>query len=127
MRPTAPPLPEGQFSIILADPPWEFRTRSALGRGRSPRYRVMRTEAIAALPVERLATKDCWLFLWATNPNTPDAFEIMRAWGFSYSGVFQTWIKLQENGDAWHFGMVYGSRQNPERISLGRRGKPKRL
>lgn len=122
-----PPLPEGQFPIIYADPPWKFRTRSDLGRGRSPRYKVMTVEDIAALPIERLAAKDCWLFIWATNPNTPDVFRVIDGWGFTFSGVFQTWVKLNAYGEQMHFGMGYGSRQNTERIYLARRGRPKRL
>ncbi len=30
------PLPDGPFSIIIADPPWRFKTHSDKGRSRSP-------------------------------------------------------------------------------------------
>jgi N6-adenosine-specific RNA methylase IME4 len=119
-------LPPGPFDVIYADPPWNFRTRSAAGRGKSPRYDVMVVEEIAALPIAEIAARDCWLFLWVTNPNTRDGFDLLDAWGFNFSGVFQTWFKLRQYGPGFHFGMGYGSRQNTERVLLARRGRPKR-
>jgi N6-adenosine-specific RNA methylase IME4 len=122
----AGPLPSGPFSIIYADAPWKFRLYSEAGSHKSPPYRLMPVDQICAMPIASIAADDAWLFLWATNPNTMDAFRVMDAWGFKFSGVFQTWAKLRANGDGFHFGMGYGSRQNTERVYLGRRGKAKR-
>jgi N6-adenosine-specific RNA methylase IME4 len=85
------------YNIILSDVPWRFRNWSSdelasrgekWGRanGRSP-YDVMDTEDIKALPIHKLADKDCVLFFWATYPKLNEAFEIIKAWGFEYKTV----------------------------------------
>jgi N6-adenosine-specific RNA methylase IME4 len=53
----------------------------------------MPVSEIAALPVADLVADDCALFLWATWPTLPDAFEVMRAWGFSYRTCAFVWVK----------------------------------
>ena len=52
-------ISHGGYRIILADPPWNFKTRSESGQGRSPsqHYGCMSIEDIAALPVGRLAMR----------------------------------------------------------------------
>lgn len=94
--------------------------------GRSP-YPVMKTEDIAALPVDALAAKDCVLFLWATYPKLPDALEVMAGWGFRFSTVAFTWVKQNPSRRGFHFGLGFWTRQNPELVLLGVRGKPKRV
>jgi N6-adenosine-specific RNA methylase IME4 len=108
-------------------------TRSEKGRGRSPdrHYRTLTFEELAELPVERVAADDAFLFLWVTNPHaTCEAVKVdrlIRKWGFRPSGLFATWIKLNADGEGFHFGMGYGTRQNTERVILCRRGSPRRL
>jgi N6-adenosine-specific RNA methylase IME4 len=41
--------------------------------------------SLAALPIAELAADDCALFLWATDPLLPRAFELLHAWGFEYN------------------------------------------
>lgn len=57
---------ERKYKIIYADPPWQFRTYSAKGQGRSAErhYPTMPKTEIQALPVSRICEKDCVLFLW---------------------------------------------------------------
>lgn len=86
----------------------------------------MTLDDIKALPVERAAAPDCWLFLWATTPHLPQAFEVMQAWGFAYSTVGFVWVKKTKHGKL-HVGMGYTTRQNAELVLIGRRGKPQRL
>jgi N6-adenosine-specific RNA methylase IME4 len=121
-------LPRGKFACILADPAWTFRTYSAKGEGRSAsqHYDVMSLVDIKAMPVQRAAADDCWLFLWATTPHLSQAFEVMQAWGFKYSTVGFVWVKKTKHGKL-HVGMGYTTRQNAELVLIGRRGKPKRL
>ena len=54
------------YDLIMADPPWETALHSAKGYKKSPEshYNTMSIEEIAALPLHRLASKDCILFLW---------------------------------------------------------------
>jgi N6-adenosine-specific RNA methylase IME4 len=65
----------------------------------------------------------------------------MEAWGFKYSSMAFTWIKLNPRADgmflyrgegvsgkggSFHIGMGHTTRKNAEFVLLGRRGAPKR-
>jgi N6-adenosine-specific RNA methylase IME4 len=134
--PTATPLPTGPFSLIAADPPWKFKAFSDKGLDRSAErhYPTMKLADIKALPVSDIAAKDCHLFLWTTGPHMPQALEVMKSWGFKYSGIGFVWIKLNKGAPAFWMnerdfftGMGYTTRKNAEICLLGRRGSPKRL
>lgn len=124
----------GEFRCILADPPWAFRTYSEKGRARSAdrHYRTMSISDIKALPVGDVAAADAWLFMWTSSPYLDQVFSIMRRWGFRYSSIFLTWVKLNPTqGDQmftlerdFHLGMGRTSRKNTEIMLLGKRGKP---
>lgn len=76
----------------------------------------MTVEAIAALPIQEVAAKDCILFLWATNPKLPDALHVVEEWGFNYV-----------TNAAWEkpgLGLGYYFRQNHELLLIGTKGKP---
>jgi N6-adenosine-specific RNA methylase IME4 len=140
-------LPLRYYAAIAADPPWHFKARTALQmanwnsrRDAEKHYAVMSAAAIAALPVQQLALPEgCHLFLWATGPCLPQALETMRAWGFRYSSIAFTWIKLRRRYDArqlrilptaetdLHVGLGLTTRKNAEFVLLGRRGNPRRL
>lgn len=136
-------LPEKHFSCILADPPWFFRTRTEFVSKRDPRHHykggVMTFDQIAALPVAKHAAPDANLFLWVTGPVLEKSFEVIRAWGFRYSGVAFTWVKLKRSfasdqlrflptADAdFHLGLGYTTRKNAEFCLLARRGNAKRV
>jgi N6-adenosine-specific RNA methylase IME4/ParB-like chromosome segregation protein Spo0J len=82
----AMPVGEKRWPIILADPPWDYEI-SAPGREHShpaQNYPVMSLADICALPVADLASESCVLFLWTTSPCREQAFEVIRAWGFTY-------------------------------------------
>lgn len=134
----------GQFQCVLADPPWYFKTRGAFGqvkpgsRAADCHYSTLNLDQIKALPVGEIAATDAHLFLWATGPHLPQAFDVMAAWGFRYSGVAFTWVKLKRSFDArqlrivptldsdFHVGLGFTTRKNAEFCLLGRRGKARR-
>lgn len=117
--------PAGGYSLIMADPAWHFKTRSKKGDAKSPqaKYRTMTLEEIKAMPVADLAAKDCHLWLWCTNPNIPEALEVMAAWGFTFSTAGH-WPKITKNGKL-AFGTGYVFRGAGEPYLIGKRGKPK--
>lgn len=137
--------PHRKFAAILADPPWHFRARTALQadnwtsrRDAEKHYAVMGVDEIKALPVRSVAAKDAHLFLWTTGPCLPRAFEVIEAWGFQYSAVAFTWVKLKRShqpaqlrvlplcdGDL-HVGLGLTTRKNCEFVLLGRRGNAHR-
>jgi len=129
---SASPRPN-HYRIIYADPPWTFATYSRKGKGRSAEahYDCMSMEDIKALPVAQWAADDCVLFLWTTDPLLEKAFEIIRAWGFTYKTVGFYWAKLNKQTPASHnrdffTGLGFWTRANPELCLLATRGKPHR-
>jgi N6-adenosine-specific RNA methylase IME4 len=73
-----------------------------------------------------MAADDCALFLWAINSMTPQAMEVIVAWGFEFKTKAFTWIKRRLSGKR-HFGLGFWTRQNTESCYLAVRGRPRRL
>jgi N6-adenosine-specific RNA methylase IME4 len=132
-------LPAGKFGAILADPPWPYRTWSAKGKGRSPEayYDTMPLAEICKMPVASWAAPDCALFLWATDPHLEHAFEVVRAWDFTYKTVGFYWAKTRTTNDPQILfgpidelfppGLGHWTRANPEMCLLATRGHPRRI
>ena len=87
----------------------------------------MPVDDICALPVRELADTDCTLFLWGTFPTLPDAFEVIKAWGFQYKTVAFCWVKRNSKSAGWFFGMGNWTRANAEICLLATKGNPKRM
>ena len=109
----APPLPEGPYELVYADPPWPLPGSPTSSRAVENHYPTMPLEQIKAITVP--AADDSLLFLWGVNSMTPEALEVMSAWGFSYLTNF-AWCK-----DKWGLGAY--NRSQHELLHLGRRGK----
>ena len=142
-------LPQaGQYKMVVADPPWHFRARTALQmtswtsrRDAEKHYPVMGVDDIAALPVRDIVAPDAHLLLWITGPLLIEGkhIPIMKAWGFKPSSVAFTWVKLKRSIDVrqlrltatqesdLHVGLGLTTRKNAEFCLLGRRGNAKRL
>jgi N6-adenosine-specific RNA methylase IME4 len=126
-------LPARSAGAILADVPWHFRCHTDDVGSRDPRryYRTMSIADICALPVADIAAKDCHLFLWVTGPMLELSFDVIREWGFTYSAIAFTWVKLKKGRilasvDDLHVGLGYTTRKNTELCLLARRGNSKR-
>ncbi len=117
--------PAGGFGLIMADPPWSYQMFSDKGYAKAPegQYRTMPLAEIKALPVEALAAPDCLLWLWAVNPQLPQALEVMAAWGFTFKTA-GTWLKRSTRGKV-SFGTGYVLRSSNEPFLIGTRGSPK--
>ncbi len=119
------------FAAIYADPPWSFKVYSGKGKSRSAEnhYDTMNQAGIEALSehVERLAAKDCALFLWAVMPQIPEALKVIEAWGFTYKTAGFTWVKQNKVGPGFKWGMGYWTRSNAEICLLATKGSPQRL
>jgi N6-adenosine-specific RNA methylase IME4 len=93
----APPLPDGVYRVIYADPPWEYgdkRTNDAQSGSAESQYPTMPIDAICGLPIRDMAATDSVLFLWATAPLLTEAVQVIEAWGFTYKAQF-VWDKLK--------------------------------
>ena len=114
--------------MIYADPPWTFSTYSVKGKGRSAdaHYDCLTLEQVKALPVADWADNDAVLLMWATDPMLDRAFEVIRAWGFTYKTVGFYWVKQNARDSGFFTGMGFWTRANPEQCLLATRGHPKR-
>lgn len=138
-------LPRNHFRAIVADPPWHFRSRTALQvtnwnsrRDVEKHYAVMSVDDIAAMPVKDITAKDSHLFLWVTGPCLRQGFDVIEAWGFRYSSVAFTWVKFKRSHNAdqlrilptaesdLHVGLGLTTRKNAEFVLLARRGNARR-
>lgn len=104
-----PPLPDGKYSVIVADPPWPLDDLP---------YDPMVIEKIREFPVANMTANDCVLFLWRVCRFDREAHDVMDAWGFVYAGRKLTWVKDRANGThPWLAG-------RHEDCIIGRRGNP---
>ena len=109
-----PPLPESNFSIIYADPPWDYGgklqfdkssksvekvdlRKSIFISSASFQYPTLRYEELAKLQLPSVSEEDCLLFMWATSPHLNQAISLGEAWGFKYRTVAFVWDKMVHN------------------------------
>jgi len=114
-------FPDKKSNIIYADPGWKYdneKTGGSHKSGAAQKYTVMSVEEICRLPVPAIADKNSVLFLWATVPMLPEAFQVMHAWGFKYKTKI-TWHKTGR------LGLGYWFRGEVEELLFGVRGKIK--
>ena len=118
-----------KYNVIYADPPWSFKTYSDKGKDRSPEkhYSVMSFKDICNMPVGNIARDNSVLLMWAIDPLLDKAFEVIKAWGFTYKTVAFTWAKLNKTNPSFFTGLGYWTRGNPEMCLLATKGKPQRL
>ncbi len=129
------PLIRKKYSVIIADPAWNFRSNSvkAPGRNAARYYKTMHNQAIVDMPVqELLADGPAILFLWITGPMLVLGrhLPIMKAWGFTPRAIGFTWIKLNPKAPGLfimlqdiHMGGGFTTRKNAEFVVIGARGK----
>ncbi|GAH70476.1 unnamed protein product, partial [marine sediment metagenome] len=118
--PTNPILPDGKFSVILADPPWRYDFSETEPRSIEAHYATLSLEEICkykdgnGTPVQEKFADDAVLFLWATPPKIREALQVIVAWGFDY-----------RTGAVWEkdkFGMGYHFREQHELLFVAKRG-----
>ena len=98
-RQESPPLPEGKYRVIYADPPWQY-DNSGFDQSAAEHYRTMPTDEICELPVPALVADECVLFLWVTNTFLQDGLDVLKAWGFDYKTNL-VWVKDRGPGIGW--------------------------
>lgn len=122
-------LPNKKYQVIYADPPWSYNfSKPTASKGGSKGdgysagvkyyYETMTIDEIQKMPISKLCTSDCVLFLWATTPLLPEAFETVKKWGFKYKTTI-TWHKERCKG------MGYWFRGHTEHLLVCVKGKVK--
>ncbi|MHA1682570.1 MAG: ribonuclease H1 domain-containing protein [Promethearchaeota archaeon] len=87
-----------KFGVIYADPPWNYAiSGSKKYQGQAHfHYPTMKFEDIKNLPIQRIKKDTCALLLWTTSSFLPQAFELIKAWGFKYISMFLDWHKINK-------------------------------
>ena len=106
-------LPDEEFNVIYADPPWRYEHSKTKNRDIENQYPTMELEDIKQLEVP--ANEDSVLFLWATAPKLKEALEVMESWGFNY--------RTNIIWDKETIGMGYWARIQHEILLIGVKGK----
>lgn len=149
-------FPQGQFGVILADPPWQFKVHKLCDSSRNPDAPITRNQQRQNSPERHYKTmtlqeimdmRDAVMFatapnsillLWAVDPLLPAAIQVGQHWGFTYKTVGFYWAKTRRNNGVknkrphvkkrpFPMGTGYWTRANPEQCLLFTRGEPKRL
>ena len=117
----AVPFPERRWSVIAADPPWQYEHAISTSREIEEQYPTLDIDDICALKigertVEECATDDAVLFLWVPPSLIEQGLQVMEAWGFSYR-TLMVWNKEK-------VGMGFWVRQQIELLLVGIHGNP---
>jgi len=96
-----PPTMEGTYSVIYADPPWQYTSGDQHSNEEQAttigtHYPSMSIADLCELPVADIAADDCVLWLWVTSPLLEEAFDLVNAWGFKYK-TSMIWDKQKHN------------------------------
>lgn len=113
-----------RFSLILADPPWEYEFSKSDSRRIDNQYTPTSLEELKKLEVP--AAEDSVIFMWAPGPKLREALELLNAWGFDYKtdmvwvkGTVQDGFELPEQPQ---IGMGYYARKAHELLLIATRG-----
>lgn len=109
-----------RFGAGIFDPPWWEQGGGKVKRGADRHYPLMKTAAIAALPVAELFDDNAHLWLWVTNNFLEDGLLVMRAWGFHYVSNL-AWVKMK-NGRLQQ-GLGQYMKGSHELLLFGKRGR----
>jgi N6-adenosine-specific RNA methylase IME4 len=109
--PAPPPMPEGPFELILADPPWSMGSPDS-EFAPEQHYPCMTIDELKALRLP--AAENCVLFLWCVSMLLPEAVELVRSWGFRYRAN-AVWVKNGIGPGVWF-------RQRHELLLVATRG-----
>lgn len=117
------PFPDKKYSIIYADPPWEYSDKSlSHGGGAESHYPCMKTKDICDLPIPTISEDNSVLLMWTTYPQLEEAFKVITSWGFKYKTGAFTWVKSNQDGTIY-MGMGRYTRANAEICLLSTKGK----
>lgn len=109
-----PELPDEKFDIIYVDPPWDYGGKMQFDKSAKKsenedwrgdifisaanfKYPTVKTKDLMRIPVSEIASDDCLLFMWVTNPHLAQGIELGKAWGFDYKTVAFVWDKMSHN------------------------------
>ncbi len=109
-----PDLPEEKYDIIYCDPPWDYGGKMQFDKSGKKqfndgweknifisaanfKYPTVKTKELKKIPISEIASDDCLLFMWVTNPHLAQGIELGKSWGFEYRTVAFVWDKMVHN------------------------------
>lgn len=96
--PSFPPLPDGQFKTVMADPPWAYDDEMpGPGRGSKSHYDTLHYGTVLGMApqIREITAPSAHLYLWTTNSFVEQALQIASEWGFEQKTII-TWVKVTE-------------------------------
>lgn len=123
-----------KFNIIYADPPWTYKTYSKKGQNTKTgsmlaHYNTMSLEELKEMGeiIKNISAEESILFMWVTFPTIEQAFEVIKAWGFTYKTCAFCWVKQNTKSDGLYSGIGHWTNSNAEICLLATKKKfPKR-
>lgn len=119
-------MSDKKYSIIYADPPWQFsnvKTGGSLKSGAKSKYMTTSIEDLKAMDVNALAADDALLVMWWIGSMPQEAIDLVNAWGFTLKNMNGiVWNKLTANNNP-HFGMGFYTRAGSESCLIATKGK----
>lgn len=120
--------PPGGYSVIYADPPWQFNNKKTGGgavSGAEQHYPTMSIDDLKKLPVESIAADNCVLIMWWVGSMNQEALDLVESWGFKVvTSTGFVWVKMTKQWKLF-FGMGSWTRAGAECAIIATRGKPK--
>jgi N6-adenosine-specific RNA methylase IME4 len=99
-------MKKNYYRVVVADCPWSYKSRAGGSwvSGSAAKYPTMSLIDICNMKVPAIAhSGGSMLFLWATTPLLPEAFRVMKEWGFKYKTTIY-WHKIMKSpGMGWWF------------------------
>jgi len=95
---------KGEYNVFVIDPPWAYGTEydSETRRIASP-YPEKSTEELREWGIqefEKSANEDSVIWLWTTHKFLPEAFGLLKDWGFEYK-LTTVWDKQKMGMGSW--------------------------
>lgn len=129
-----------KYNIIYCDPPWSYdNNKSNNSKLGGKTYELLTLEELKAININKIADRNCLLFMWVTMPKILDAMIVINSWGFEFVTVPFVWIKLNRSGcvntigksiyiqNGIYSGLGHWTNGNAEFIMLARKGKAARI
>ncbi len=115
-----------KYSIIYADPPWQFKNKNTGGKmksGASAKYLTTGIKGLMKMPIDQITADDAILIMWYVGAMPQEAIDLVKAWGFELKNMNGfVWNKLTQK-DKPHFGMGFYTRAGSESCLIATKGK----
>lgn len=115
-----------KYSIILADPPWQFnnkKTGGSMVSGAAHHYLTTGIEGLKQIDVNSITKENAVLFMWYVGAMPQEAIDLVHAWGFTIKNMNGfVWNKLTQKNKP-HFGMGFYTRAGSESVIIATKGK----